>query len=75
MCWHCWNLFPKAQAKGSQSYTQLNFLLMQNTSCLSYTSMEHKNTLCLFEVISKVICAGFVMVRAPENPSLVQDTA
>lgn len=57
-----------------QTSVAQNFLLMHTTTYLSFTSTENKDTLCLFEVISKVICVGFVVARAPENPSPVQDT-
>lgn len=37
--------------------------------------MENKGTLSLFDVISKAICTGFIMVRAPEYPSHVPPCA
>lgn len=49
-----------------------NSLLMYDSSTyLSFTFMENKDPLCLFDVISKVICIGFIMERAPENLSHV----
>lgn len=42
-----------------------------SSTYLSFTFMENKDPLCLFNIISKVICIGFIMARAPENPSHV----